>query len=175
MIRRSLILPALATAVLSIAACSGGGSEVTNTTTPATSDNAASTSAQASDPLASLDPCSLLTSEQVSQLGLTPQGPKTIAGSRGCTWANPGYVIGIHFYEGRGLDNPNDGTGENTKYSLPGHDAVQSTKSGFGCGIEIAITTSSIVIAQISNEPNDCALAQQYATLIEPKLPAQQK
>jgi hypothetical protein len=180
MIRRSLTLPALATAVLGITACSGGVGDVTNTTTPSasvTSGNTGSPSGNASDPLASLDPCSLLTSEQVGQLGLTPQGPKTVASARGCSWAKgPTYVIGIHFIEGKGLDDPNDGTGQNTKISLPDHDAVETDK-GSGCGVEIAITRTSFVFVQASEGggPNECPISQQYATLIEPKLPAQQK
>lgn len=177
MIRSSLILSASAVVVLTLAGCSDGGSGAT-TPTSTTSGNTGSSSASSSDPLATLDPCSLLSTDDVSQLGLTPQGPKEIASSRGCTWSKGAtYVIGVHFVEGQGLDKLNDGTGQNTAFSLPSHDAVRSDK-GSGCTIEIAITSNSTVDIQASEgaqAANECPLAQQYATLIEPKLPAQQK
>lgn len=172
-IRRSLILPVLLTAGLALAACSGGGSGNTTPTASSTTSNSAPSSS-ADNPVAAIDPCTLLSQDEVTSLGLTSRGPETAGKSRGCGWAKgASYAIGIYADASQGLDALR--AANSTTISLSSHDAMQ-TPSGIDCGVDIAITkVSSVGISVESAGNNPCAIATQYATLIEPKLPAQQK
>lgn len=170
LIRRSLALTTLAAATLGVAACSG---DVGGTPTPSsTTSDAPSTTA--ANPLASLDPCSLLTQDSLTQLGITVTGPDNTAKSRGCKWQKHGqYSIGIYLDGSQPIDTV--GTDGASKVTLQSHDAVQTSTSGFGCDVEIAISTSASVDVIASSTPNDCQVAQNFAGLIESKLPAQQR
>ncbi|HEX4225164.1 MAG TPA: hypothetical protein VHZ97_22565 [Pseudonocardiaceae bacterium] len=89
-------------------------------------------------------------------------------------WQKHGdYSIGIHLDGTQAIDAV--GTDGASKVTLQSHDAVQTSSSGFGCDVEIAISPSASVDVIASSTPNDCQVAQEYAGLIESKLPAQQK
>ena len=168
LIRRSLALTVFAALTLGIAACSGG---VTGTATPTTTPTSAP-----SNPLASIDPCQLLDQGQLTQLGLQAGTPDNTAKSRGCQWAKGGsYTVGVHLDGSQPIDAA--GTDGASKVALRSHDAVQTTASGLGCDVEIAISATSSVDVGIASgdSTNDCQVAQTYAQLIESKLPAQQK
>lgn len=160
-------------ALVAVAGCSGGADagSTTATSTPST------TTGEASSPSAAVNPCDLLTSDQAHQLGLTAEGPKNTAKSRGCGWRKEAtYSMNIDIRDNQGI-GPSDTPGV-TKVALQSHDAVQDTSSGFGCDIGIAISTSSsadVAISGAESVQQQCQIAMQYATLIEPKLPAQQK
>jgi hypothetical protein len=167
--RRSLILLALLIVGLGSAACSGGGPiPAASTTTSVPS------SVVVSNPVAAIDPCSLLSQSDVARLGLTSRGHEDTAKSRGCGWSKGAvYAIGIYANRSQGLSTLRDST--STSVSLVSHDAIQ-TASDIDCMVDIAITkTSSVGISIEAGGGNACGYAAQYATLIEPKLPAQQK
>lgn len=159
----------LASLALGIAACSGG---VTGTATPTTTPSSDAPTSAPGNPLASLDPCSLLTQDDLTQLGITVTGPDNTAKSRGCGWQKHGaYSVGIYLNGSQGIETA--GVDGATKVNLQSHDAVES--QSYGCGVEIAISKTSSVDINVSSGPNDCQTAQTYAQLIEPKLPAQER
>jgi hypothetical protein len=172
LIRRSLTLPILVALAVGITACSGG---VSGTPTPTASPSSDSPSTSAGSPLASLDPCSLLTGDEMTQLGVISNGPDNTPKSRGCVWQKHGaYTVGIYLDGTQGIDAP--GSDGATKATLSSHDAVQVERTG--CDIEIAISNTSSVDVNASyggNQGQECQLAQTYAQMIESKLPAQQK
>jgi hypothetical protein len=169
LIRRSLALPILITAVLGLAACSGGGGTPT-----ASSTSSDAPSKAAGNPLAPLAPCDLLSQDQLTSLGLGPGKPDNTAKSRGCEWAKgTSYALGIYLDGSQPIETA--GTGGAVKVDLQSHDAVQTVPDGFGCGVEIAISGTASVAVNVSSGPNACQVAQEYAGLIESKLPAQQK
>ena len=99
--RRSLALPILVCAMLGIAGCSGG---ITGSATSSTTSSGAPSSVPA-NPLASLDPCGLLSEEQLAQLGITLTGPDNTAKSRGCGWQQHGnYSVGIYLDGSQGIE-----------------------------------------------------------------------
>jgi hypothetical protein len=177
LIQRSLIVPALATLALAVVGCSGVGTTATGTTATASSLTAGSASSDVSSPLASLDPCGLLTQDQLTQLGLTLRGPDNPGKSHGCAWQKgPSYEVGIYLNPTQGIKGLN--VGGSAKVVLQSHDAIQSASNGFSCVVDIAISEKSSVnvsVASPGGESQECSVAAQYATLIEPKLPAQQK
>jgi hypothetical protein len=163
LLRRSAVLASIAASVLGLTACSG---DVPGTATPSTTAPA--------NPLASVQPCSLVTLDDQARLGLDPGKSNNTAKSRGCEWSKgTSYAVAIY------LDGsqPIEAAGVNgvTVLPLQSHDAVQTPPDGLGCGIEIAISKTSSVAVNVSNVANACQLAQQYAGLIEPRLPAQEK
>jgi hypothetical protein len=174
-----MILPAFAAIALGAAACSSGAATGTPTATsaPATTSSSDSSSSGDGNSLASVDPCGLLTQQQVSQLGLTAEGPANNAESKGCGWRKgPTYSLGFYIYQNR----PIDAVGSNgaSKVTLQSHDAVETTASGTGCAVEIEVSrTSTVLVTTDANSglTQSCRIAEQYATLIEPKLPAEQK
>lgn len=170
LIRRSLVVPVLL-AGLALTGCGGGGGIAP--TASSTTSNAAPSST-ATNPVAAINPCTLLSQGDVANLGLTSRGPETAAKSRGCGWAKgASYSIGIYADATQGLADLR--AAGSTTVALASHDAMQ-TASGIDCGVDIAITnTSSIGISVEAGTGNACGIATQYATLIEPKLPAQQK
>lgn len=166
--RYLLVLPVLLIAGLGVSACTGGqdqgGSTTTSAPLPSPADN----------PVAAIDPCGLLTNSEVSRLGLTSRGPESSPTSRGCGWSKgASYSFGIYVDPTQGLDVLRGKT--STSVSLASHDAIQ-TASGIDCLVDIAITkTSSVGISAEGDVSTVCQVAVQYAALIEPKLPAQQK
>jgi hypothetical protein len=167
LIRRSLILPVLMVVGIGSAACTGGGTSGTATTPPTTSTTA--------NPVAAIDPCGLLSQSDMTSLGLTSTGPEKTAKSRGCGWdKGASYSVGIYADSSQGLDELR--ADNSTTGSLQSHDAIQTQNSSIDCLFDIAVTkTSSIDVSVEAGIGNACQLAQQYAALIEPKLPAQQK
>lgn len=172
LIRRSLLLPVLVIAGLVSISCSGGGLGVN--TPSASSTTSASASSNASNPVAAIDPCTLLSQDDVTKLGLTSRGPEDTAKSRGCGWQKgPSYAVGIYADPSQGIDDLR--AGNSTTVSMSSHDAIQ-TANGIDCLVDLAITkTSSVGVSIEVSSGNACGIATQYATLIEPKLPAQQK
>jgi hypothetical protein len=173
----AFVLSALVSVAGAITGCSGGGVTGSTTTASTPSTTVAGTTGEAGNPLAAVNPCDLLTSDQVNQLDLTTEGPQSNAKSRGCGWRKGAtYSMNIDVRDNQGI-GPTDSPGV-TKVALQSHDAVQDTSSGFGCDIGIAISKSSsadVVVSGAESIQQQCQIATQYATLIEPKLPAQQK
>lgn len=166
LVRRSLALSVLITTALGISACSG---DVSGTATPSDAPSTTQT-----NPLATLEPCGLLTQDDLTQLGITVKGPDNTSKSRGCEWQKHGvYSVGIYLDGSQPIETA--GTDGTVKVTLQSHDAVQTAENGFGCGVEIAISGTASVAVNVSAGPNDCQTAQEYAGLIESKLPAQQK
>jgi hypothetical protein len=164
---------------MGLAACTNSTSG--NAVTSSTSANTPSSTASASG-LAAMQPCDLLTSTELSQNGLTSNGSSTGSGARSCRWDNIaydnglGYTIGADVRDSQGLNDFNtDG------YSLKDdpigrHQAKQAQQTnGDGCIVTIGVTTTSRLDVTANTGAADinqsCVLANQYAKLIEPKLP----
>jgi hypothetical protein len=178
--RRSLVLPLLAglALALGVAGCSGGNPG-TPVPTNGVADGGGTTSKPAtasSSPLASLDPCSLMSTSQAQQLHLQSLGSRTVAGAPECRWQIVGgYEISYGVQDHAGLSDLNPDAGTTTSVTIGSHDARQ-VESPISCTVRIAVSTSSSVDTVVSAaHQQDCSLAQQYATLVEPKLPAEQK
>lgn len=168
LIRLSLILPAVVMVGLGCVACGGGGVTGSATTRPTSSNTA--------NPVAAVNACTLLDQGDMTQLGLTSTGPETTPKARGCGWQKAAnYSIGVYFDGSQGIDQLRESS--STMVPLQSHDAIQTEATDIDCGIDIAITKTSTVSIQIEggSPGSTCQLVQQYAALIEPKLPAQQK
>lgn len=180
----------LAAFAVTVAGCGGGGEPGNpvpqGSTTPTTSgagvpSGAGKTSTSpgsgAGASFAGTDPCSLLTSSEVSQLGLTLVGPES--GGRRCEWKVRGtYSVDAGLKEGRGygLQDIVPDKGELSDYPVGKHEG-KLLKANIGpgdCMVSIGVSETARVdiIGANSGDTNAiCTIVQNVAKLIEPKLP----
>jgi hypothetical protein len=132
--------------------------------------------------LASIQPCDLLSSDVVSQNQLGTPTPDNSGDARGCKWQNTtanngdGYVVGVGIRDSQGIKDVNTDGYAVTPDNIGSHPGrqLQSTISN-ACLIAIGVTNSSRVdvTAIATIDANQlCQLANQFAKLVEPNLPA---
>jgi hypothetical protein len=190
-IRRTLLLPVFAAAALGLVACNGGGTSgntgSANTTTAGSAPSSNGSTDSTSGPLASVNPCSLLTASEKSQAGLSKENKVTESkivesqfGERGCSWDKTGqYTIAFYLYgKSGGLQDVPASAGQLTKQQIGNHDGMQVVNQ-YGCGILIGVTPHTRVDVDVTTASDDstqeCSIANNYAKIIEPQLPAQQQ
>lgn len=180
--RRYTVLPFVVAALLGVAACTNS---TTGSGTPAPTAGGGSTSGSptSSGPgLASIQPCDLLSSDIASQNQLGTPTPGNAGGARTCfrhnTTANngDGYVAGVGIRDSQGIKDVSTDGFTVTTDNIGGHPGrqLQSTQAS-ACIIAIGVTNSSRVDVTVTGgtDANQaCQLANQFATLVEPNLPA---
>ncbi|HVV20119.1 MAG TPA: DUF3558 family protein, partial [Pseudonocardiaceae bacterium] len=159
------MVPVLAAALFGLVACSNSTPGTATTTggdqtTTAGAGDTTSSSSSGSDgsPLASVQPCDLVTSSALSQLGLSGGQTSTQAGARICQWQTPvdqngnnGAVAGVEIRDHQGLSDvvPNGYT--TTTKTLGSHQAEQlRSKSSGDCIDAIGVSDHSRVDVTVS-------------------------
>lgn len=151
----------------------GGGQ--TSSSLPPSSDNAA-------NKLAAVDPCTLLTQAQLDQYGLHKRDAGTLVGARICSWAHPtdengknGFNLKPAIWDQQGFKDINAEGQIVTDVPTIGRHQVRQAKqaNGDACFVSISVTDSSRVDVVVASNSSDesCGLANQFAKLIEPRLP----
>jgi Protein of unknown function (DUF3558) len=191
-VRRSVVLGAAAVALLlPLGGCTSrtpgvaGSSPTTGATTggsdsgPFSQNNPPpSTSASTSgvpSPTASIEPCSLLTSSDLSTLHLTTGTDDKLGYGRGCKYRYTNsntYLFGIAIYDTLGVRDI-QGRSDPKQIRVGNHDAVQAVTGG-ECVIAIKVTDTSRVEAStvVTGDVQEaCSLARPAADIIEKKLP----
>jgi hypothetical protein len=171
------------TALFGLVACSNStpGTAVTPPAGTTTSTNTSSSTSSGSG-LAAMQPCDLLTSTELSQNGLTSKGSSTGSGARSCRWQNTdydnglGYAVGADIRDQQGIKDINTDGYSITDDPIGHHQAKEAQQTnGDGCIVIIGVTTTSRVDVSANTGAADinqsCVLANQYAKLIELKLP----
>jgi hypothetical protein len=145
---------------------SGDPTSATKTSTGSSTSTRSSTS-QPSD----VDPCDLLSSSDVTSLGLAAGKPQNVGGEKTCSWLASGkFSIRIGFSK-NGLDGIN---GQSVPVGK--HQAIQFVESQFGgCVVAMGISANSsalVVAVPNSGDPAaTCPQAVSTAKIIDPKLP----
>jgi Protein of unknown function (DUF3558) len=127
---------------------------------------------------ADLQPCDLLGQSDLASLQLTGGEEVKLGSARTCDYrrqgatANETFTVSIALWDNQGLDDLN----APTKQPLPdlgGHKAVSFVGAAGACGVGIGVGDSSRVDSSAigGDEQLSCQIAQQVATLVEPKLP----
>jgi Protein of unknown function (DUF3558) len=180
--RRTTVLPLAVAALLGVAACTnsttGNGSPAP--TVGSTQSGGGSTSSGSG--LTSIQPCDLLSSDILSQNQLGTPTTANEGGARTCHWQNTtasegiGYAVGVGIRDSQGIKDVNPDGYTVTPDNIGGHPGrqLQSTLSGT-CIIAIGVTNSSRVDVTVNagTDPvQGCQLANQFAKLVEPNLPA---
>jgi hypothetical protein len=174
--RRLGLVPLLAVVVVVVAGCADA---VAGSPAATTDPSVSATDPPSAGPSAAIDPCTLLTGAEIQQLGLLPSGRDTAAGGRACSWHKTGqYSLGIEVFDHAGLDQLSTVGRTITNHPVGAHDGRLVLSQGGGCGVYLQLTPTSIVVvdaAGVLTDTQSCQLADQYATLIEQKLPAEQR
>jgi hypothetical protein len=174
----------LAVAALALAGCTQNvpGSQTTGSSGSGgqpTSASSPSGGAPGGKSLASVDPCTLLTSGEVAQLGLPAGQKENLGGARGCTWNVPsgnGYSLGVGIRDAQGIKDLVTEGGRLSKISVGKHDARRLEEQGKtpgSCMITLGVTSSSRVDVQVNADTTTqaCQIADNVVTNVEPKLP----
>lgn len=190
--RLAILLPA-AMAVLGLTACNStttglGTPESTPTTTSQQSGDGGQTTSDGGStgggsPLASVDPCSLLSSSVLNQYGLskTASGPGT--GARPCNWQKPvdingknGLTVEIDVRDTQGLNDINANGFTITPDNVGSHQGrLAKLNAGGSCFVAIGVGDSSRVdvgVAAGTDTTQACQVANDLAKDVEPQLPA---
>lgn len=154
----------------------------TRTTDAPTSGASGATNPPGADPLATVDPCSLLSPETVSKNGLTQGQPEPEPDARTCSWdkkadANSaGYGVSIGIYDHVGLNQINTSDVTISNHPLGHHQGRLVKFNALGtCHVALGVTgTSRVDVLGISGRGDideACAVAISVAPSVESKLP----
>jgi hypothetical protein len=180
--RRATVLALVAAALFGVAACTNSTS---GNGTPAPTAGSGPTSGgptSSGSGLTSIQPCNLISSDIASQNQLGTPTPVNEGDARACTWQNTtanngeGYGIEIGIRDNQGINDVITAGGTESTDNIGSHPGRQlkSAQSGT-CLVAIGVTSSSRVDLQVNGgtDPNyGCQVANQFAKLIEPNLPA---
>lgn len=166
---------------LAVGGCTG--------TTPGIADGTTrsaqiTSSTNGNDPLAKVDPCSLLGAAVISQNQLQPNKSGIGPGDRYCRWDTGaavngiGYNIAINVYDQAGLDQLSTAGFIVTNYPVGHHPGRMSKDTaGGGCSVSIGITNTSRVdvvgIDYGGQQDRACAVATTVAPSVEKMLPSE--
>ncbi|HEX3779678.1 MAG TPA: DUF3558 family protein [Pseudonocardiaceae bacterium] len=180
---RLWIVSAVAAGVV-VSACSG---QTTGNPTPTTSSSGSAPTSSASsnaDPLAAVDPCSLISKALVTQNVLQQDPTPSVPGGRGCRWTrpddgstpNPSYTLDVDIYDTSGLSGMNTQgmqVSSNPIGNRPGR-LLQDTTLG-SCLLGIAVTSTSRVDIDANAAAGDittsCKLVSEISQAVAPNLP----
>jgi hypothetical protein len=187
-----LLVPMLVALVGGVGACSdatngspvAGGTTTDNEpttgrTTPRT-PTTTSKSGSGASPIKDTDPCSLLTAQGQSQLGVSDGQKSQVGSGRKCQWRMRGpsdtTFFSVIIYDNLGIKDLPPDLNPKALPDVGSHKAVQDTDSNNpgNCAVIMDVTESSRVSASVligTDTNKACDLAMQLAQLVEPELP----
>jgi uncharacterized protein DUF3558 len=171
---------------IATAACSGTtpGTATGTPSDPTTPPSITSTpgASTAADPLADIDPCSLLAPAVISQNQLQPDTSGTGPGDRFCRWqtavsSHNGYSIAINVYDHAGLHQLNTAAFAVTDHPVGRHQGRLSKQTGgSACLVSMGVTNTSRVdvvgVDDSGQQDRSCVLATTVAPAVEQRLPS---
>ncbi|HEV3358677.1 MAG TPA: DUF3558 family protein [Pseudonocardiaceae bacterium] len=167
---RVFVLPLILATAIGLSACSSPTS-IPGKVTPK------------ANPLASVDPCTLIAQADVTSSGLEAGQTVDAPGARECRWHRPddgatidGYVIQIAIYDTAGIDQLNTDGGTATDYSVGRYQGKLFQDTPLNACIASLPTsaTSRVDIDVISTQgpAKACELVQEAAPHVVPRFPA---
>lgn len=129
--------------------------------------------------VADLDPCGILQSGDLQELGLSDGEEKEVSGVRVCRYRHEGatlddsLTVSVELFDGIGLDEINADNVQRLP-NIGDHEAASFTDPGGGCGISIGVTESSRIDNTASGGTNEqlaCQFVTELATAVERRLP----
>ncbi|MFL6118942.1 DUF3558 domain-containing protein [Actinophytocola sp.] len=176
----------VATLVVLLAGCSestqgsptpGGEPTSTPTSTSEGTTEESSTPAQPSG-TADLQPCGILDQSDLAGLQLTGGEQKEVGSARVCRYRRQGatlnetFTVSIELFDHEGLADL-DVPDVQQLPRIGSHDAAKYTDETGTCGVSLGVGDNSRVdsAAVGGDQQLGCQIAQQLATLVEPKLP----
>jgi hypothetical protein len=182
---RLAVAALIAVAMLGLVSCSNSTPGTAAPSAGSTQSPTAGTSSvpnTAGPSLSSIQPCDLLSAIDLSQNQLAKSDSGTGSGARSCSWQNAtadngfGYAIGVDVRDSQGLKDINTAgyiISDDPIGSHPGKQAQDS--NGAGCIVAIGVGAFSrvdVVATGSNGAAESCQLANRFAKLVEPNLPA---
>lgn len=178
-----LVLPLIAVAAIGLSACSSQspGNAVADSSTPAPTTSGSQSAG--TDPLASVDPCSLITQSDESSSQLQPGESIPAAGGRGCRWNRPddgaqldGYAVQIVIYNSTGVGQLNTAGGTVLDYSVDKYHGklFQDTPTSY-CIVSLPTTSTSRIDMSVNSAQGmdkSCSLVKEVAPVVVSHFPA---
>ncbi|WP_253831029.1 DUF3558 domain-containing protein [Prauserella aidingensis] len=168
------------------AACSSteeGEPQTTRVTSaPKSESSTATTGEQPTASLSNIDPCSLLSADELSKYGTFPAGaPNNVGTARGCKFekdtdsptTDPNRVISVNLRDQQGIDDVQDLGQGIDRGEVEGRSYARVPGPGV-CTIVIGVSqTSRVDVNTIATEGTEksCEIADEVAAVVEPKLP----
>jgi hypothetical protein len=165
-----------------LAACSA---PTTGSPTPATPSSSSSGPSTSADPLAKVDPCSLLTPKQIAANEIATKKPEMLAGTRTCEFDRPtdnnddGYSLLVGLYEHQGYRSIDFDGHPGSAHSVDGRPGLLvPTPGGISdaCQVAFEVTATSAIRIIVTPSKDDtnlaCSLATVAAEAVEENLPA---
>jgi hypothetical protein len=127
--------------------------------------------------LSRVDPCSLVTTDELAQLGLPPARAEsaTAAGRAACGSSTPDASLGIYVDSRRGLADLNTKDAIRVEErTVGGHQGRLVEKPGGYCDIDLVVTEKSsvtVAMAAFEDPSGACATAERAAAFVEPRIP----
>lgn len=132
----------------------------------------------------SLDPCELLSPDDLTELGVFEEGePGTAPGARTCSWELPpsqendfeGIIVGVEVRDQQAVESMNPSGGGEVKTveinSRPG--AVAPDPNGRACTVGMKVDdVSRTDVGAVGPKGLACDIATTVAYIVEPRLPA---
>jgi hypothetical protein len=123
-----------------------------------------------------VQPCDLI---PAGQDGLADPTPSDEGGARNCNWSNAstGYALEISIRDDQGLAEINTDGLSVTDDQIGHHRGrlAQGPANGDGCLVAVGVSATSRVDVTVSTSDSSvthaCSLANQFAKVVEPKLP----
>lgn len=180
--KRLTVLTCLVVTLVGVAACNStttgqpGAASTTQSGGPtsATSSPDTPTSAGGSGGLPVDHPCSLLSSSDLTTLGVSAQPTEGTTGSaHTCDFDSSDFSMGIAIRTNVGLSGFNNPGGTPQNIQVGRHQAKQEVDNTGSCTVAIGITDSSRVdvLATPVLNGDPCPAALKIANIVEPKLP----
>lgn len=181
--KRLVMLAGLATVAVGVVACSGSTTLGQPTASPSSSSSSQDTgsaspssSTSNSGGLPVSQPCSLLSTAQVSQLGVSaPPTQKLLGNAPSCQMDNAQDTITLSIRTDGGLDSFTEAAtgGPVHDTTVGSHQAKQSVGNTGSCVIAIGVAASSRVEVTVTGDgtTDPCPAAENVAKFVEPNLP----
>ncbi|HEY4453933.1 MAG TPA: DUF3558 family protein [Pseudonocardiaceae bacterium] len=178
-----LALPLIVVAAIGLSACSSSntGNPVADSSTPPTTGGSSQTAS--ANPLASVDPCSLISQSDESASQLQAGESIPAAGGRGCRWNRPddgaqldGYAVQIVIYNSAGVDQLKTAGGTVTDYGVGKYHGklFQDTPTSY-CIVSLGTTSTSRIDMSVNSAQGmdkSCSLAEEVAPVVVSHFPA---
>jgi hypothetical protein len=152
---------------------------IPSTPTPAgTSPSAEASGESAADPLAGVDPCTLVPAAVLTRLHLEDQTSKTLGKARVCRWRYEGatlrdsYTVDVVIFSTVGIDDLIADDPRST--TVNGRPAKSASNSSGACVVSLHVTESSRVDSSVvgGEKAGACRFASELAAAVEPRLPS---
>nr|BFF04363.1 hypothetical protein GCM10020241_60380 [Streptoalloteichus tenebrarius] len=129
------------------------------------------------------DPCQLITSQQLQELGASdPRPGKTESGVPKCNWKNDNLAMTLTTYGAQGLDSvyaQRNRFGNSQETTVSGYPGLRIASFSMSCGVYVGVAETQVFLADVTvrrdvrpEYKDRCVFAEKVAGMVLSNLPA---